>query len=306
MQIDPDFAAIAADPRNTSRPPPAHVTLETFRSVANAAMADPAPPDCTDISDHTATGDEADVRFRLYRPDGSTPLPVVVFCHGGGFVLGDLETHDGLCRRLCLSSGLAVVSVEYRLAPETRFPGAARDVLTVLRFLADSGPSLSLDMSRMALAGDSAGGNIAITATDMVIRVGMAPRHLALIYPVVDPDCSTDSHVRMASGPILSSEGMRWFWSCYLGSTPPKTNMIFAPLRAELSHFPPTTIVTAEFDPLRDEGIALARHLGTTGIAVHVSELPGTVHGYLSLAPDVAASRKTIQAVAAQLSAAMR
>lgn len=177
MTLSAEFAALTADPRATVRPPPAHVPLALVRAAANAAMADPCPPGGVLVRDSLALG----VPLRLFRAEDCAPGPVVIFAHGGGFVLGDLDSHDGLCRRLALASGLTIASVAYRLAPESRFPAGVDDLLTVARHLLASGHR------DLAFAGDSAGGYLALAASDRAVREGLAPFHLALIYPAIDP-----------------------------------------------------------------------------------------------------------------------
>lgn len=283
MTLDPPFAALAADPRATVRPPPAHVPLSAVRAAARAAMADPHPPGGVTVIEDAA----GPVPLRLYRPANAAPGRVVIFAHGGGFVLGDLESHDGICRRLALATGQTIVAVAYRLAPEATFPAGVEDLLAVARHLQAAGTP------HLAFAGDSAGGYLALAACDEALREGLAPRHLALIYPVVDPDCAMPSQHLFADGPILTRAAMQWFWACHLGSGAP-----WHPLRADLGHLPPCTIVTASHDPLRDEGEALARHLRGQSVATALSRIDGAPHGFLTLAPDALHSRACLATLA--------
>lgn len=283
MPIHPDYAQFAADPRNTVRPPPPHVALTLVRAAADAAMIDASPPAVHTVLDLSAPAHDRAVPMRLYRPYGHDRLPVIVFVHGGGFVWGSIQTHDGICRRLCIASGVAVVSIGYRLAPETRYPGAVLDVHAALTNLRLRGAEFGLDMSRYAMCGDSAGGNLALAATAQDLLCGHKPSHLALVYPAIDPACDTESFNIFKDGPVLTREAMRWFWSCYLQGTDTKCSILHSPLNASLSGFPPTWIGTAEFDPLRDEGEALAEHLAASGVPVTVERYLGAVHGFLSL-----------------------
>lgn len=306
MPIDPEFEPFVADPRCTVRPLPAHVPLEKARAIANAAMIDPDPPRVGTVEEHAAEGEGGAVPFRLYRPPGSGRLPVTIFCHGGGFVWGDLETHDGICRRLCIAADTVVASVAYRLAPETRFPGPVLDIHAVSRHLHERAEALGLDMDRFTLAGDSAGGNLALAATALAIGAGLAPKHLGLVYPALDPACAHPSHEEFRDGPILTSAAMAWFWASYLGEVPASTAVIHAPLLADLTGFPPVTVLTAEVDPLRDEGETLAERLREQAVPTTSRRITGTVHGFLSLAPDARASRACIEALSDGLRRALR
>lgn len=293
--LHPAFAALAADPRNTVRPPPAHVPLAKVRAAADAAMTDPAPPPVARVTDATVISDGQPVPVRLYRPVADGVLPVILFAHGGGFVWGSIATHDGICRRLALATGAAVLSVGYRLAPEAPFPAAMRDVLAVVGALPRFADAWQVDPGHLSLCGDSAGGHVVLTAAMALRGTADAPQRMALLYPAVDPTCAMDSHRRFADGPILSHAAMRWFWSCCLGNPPP---LPAAPLHADLRGLPPTLIVTAETDVLHDEGVALGQALARQGMAPVVHTAAGTVHGFLSLAPDAEPARDNLRTMA--------
>lgn len=306
LDIDPDFASFAADPRNTVRPPPPHVPLGKVRAAANAAMIDTAPPPVAVVQDGRVVTARSDIPLRLYRPQPDGVLPVIVFAHGGGFVWGSIDTHDGICRRLALASGMAVVSVGYRLAPEAPFPAARDDVLAAVGRVGELAEAWQIDPARLGLCGDSAGGHVALTAALALRDAGAGLRHLALIYPAVDPACASASHLRLAEGPILSSAGMRWFWQACLGEAvadPPKAAV---PLAADLAGLPPTVVVTAGLDPLCDEGDALARRLTGHGVAVNSRRFDGAPHGFLSLDPEAGASHACLAFVAGAAAASLR
>lgn len=289
--IHPDFAALAADPRNTVRPPPPHVTLERVRAVADAAMTDPAPPAVAMVRDDNVEG----VPVRLYRPVAGGRLPAILFAHGGGFVWGSIATHDGICRRLALASGMAVVSVGYRLAPEARFPAAMHDLCAVAGALPERAAAWGIAPSRPLFCGDSAGGHVVLTAALALRGTAHAPGALALVYPALDPACTSASHRRLAEGPLLTSAAMRWFWdACLGGAAPPEAR----PLEADLTGLPPTLIVTAGHDPLHDEGAALASRLAAHGVRVDLHDAPRAVHGFLSLAPDGEIARACLTRIA--------
>ncbi|MEY4161052.1 MAG: chloramphenicol hydrolase [Pseudomonadota bacterium] len=233
------------------------------------------------------------VAARLYVPEGAGELPpLTLFYHGGGWVLGSLETHDATARALARASGSAVLSVAYRLAPEQPYPVPLDDCYDALCWAAGHGPELGVDTSRLAVAGDSAGGNLAaacaIRARD---SAGPPLRHQLLIYPVTDRDYSRASYRDNGGGEyFLSAQMMDWFWNHYVGDAAADA----APLAmvqqvTDLGGLPPATVYTAEYDPLRDEGMAYADKLAQFGVPVEAEIAPGMIHGFFSmfaLVPD--------------------
>jgi acetyl esterase len=218
------------------------------------------------------------VPVRLYSPVRERPLPVVAFCHGGGWVAGSLHSYDPFCRRLANASGLAVVSVGYRLAPEHTFPAQLEDVEAVLGALEARGAALGLNPAAIAVAGDSAGGHLAALAAR---RSPARVRLQALVYPALDPACATASHRELSDGYGLSAAEMGWYWRTYLGGRE-------LPGEAGLASAPPAYVLTAEYDPLRDEAEAYAARLRAAGVSVQVRRWPGTAHGFarwLALTP---------------------
>jgi acetyl esterase len=231
------------------------------------------------------------VPLRLYRPlgSGSGPLPALVYYHGGGWVLGDLETVDNLCRRLANASGCVVVSVAYRLSPESKFPGPLEDCYEAARFLwVDSrdADDLGIDPTRIAVGGDSAGGNLAAGVARLALDRGSPPiRYQLLIYPITDFRFDTPSYLENAEGYGLGREMMRWYWDQYLASPEDGASPLASPLRAEdLSGLPPALVVTAGYDVLRDEGLAYADRLKEAGVPVEVQHYPGMIHGFFQMA----------------------
>ena len=282
MPVDPSLAALMSDPRNTVRPPPAHVSLDKVRHAADAAMAQGNLPQMAAVMDGTVVCGGHEVPIRHYRPTSDATLSAILFCHGGGFVWGSIATHDGLCRRLAVLTGASVISVGYRLSPECVFPGAPEDAFAVLSELVARPAAHGIAPDRIALCGDSAGGAICISVAELARRADLPLRHLALFYPAIDPACDSPSQHAQADGPILTQAAMQWFWDCYLG--PQKTEANLLPLRiAALSAFPPTTVAVAEYDPLRDEGAAFAARLAQAGVDATLTNYPGLVHGFLSL-----------------------
>ncbi len=281
MPVDPCFAALLAEPRNEARIPPPHVPMEKVRRAANAAVLGAVARPLHAVADLAIPVGDRFLSVRLYRPSAQENLPVLVFLHGGGWVWGSLDTHDTMCRELALQAGCAVLSVDYRLAPETPFPGSTDDAFAALRWIFEAAPALGLDATRLAIGGDSAGGNIAIAAALRARDAGLSLRYLALIYPALDPACDSASQREFATGHILTQDVMRWFWRCYLGSDDRTVDPLFAPLAADLKLLPPTTVVTAECDILRDEGAGFANRLMADGVATRQRRYAGMIHGFV-------------------------
>ena len=234
---------------------------------------------------HTRDLDAGGVPARLYRPNDRDDLGLLVFLHGGGWVLGNVETHDNLCRILANSSGQAVLSVDYRLAPEHQFPAPLDDAVTATRWAHANAASLGCSPDRLAIGGDSAGANLAI----VVGHLAPAPlRYQLLVYPATDLTCSFPSFTENAEGPQLTAAGMRWFINHYLGATPtsvtdPRVSPHFAADHV-LAKSPPTLLITAQYDPLRDEGDAYAARLAALGVPTSHVRFSGMYHGFFSLA----------------------
>ena len=247
---------------------------------------------------------------RLYRPEtASAAPPLLVYFHGGGWVIGTLDTHDGTCRALADKSGVAVLSIGYRLAPEHPFPAPLDDCYDALCWAVAQAESLGIDASRVAVGGDSAGANlagaVAIMARD---RHGPALRHQLLLYPVTDSDFTPASYAENGSGNyFLSTAAMRWFWHHYLGadakSPPPLAAILRTP---DLARLPSTTLIAAEYDPLRDEGMAYAARLSGAGVSVDAEIAPGMIHGFISMFDFVPDTWPWIEKAGRQLARAMQ
>ena len=223
------------------------------------------------------------LRMRIYRPLGDGPLPLLLFFHGSGFVLCSLDTHDGICRNLCAGARCIVVSVDYRLAPEHKFPAGLDDCLFATRWAAQHAAELGADGRRVAIAGDSAGGNLAAAVALRMRDEGRpALSGQLLIYPVTDYHTpGTPSYRENADGYGLTRDTMIWFWDHYLADPAEATHPYASPLRAKsLAHLPPALVVTAEFDPLRDEGEAYATRLREAGVPTVTSRWDGMNHGF--------------------------
>ncbi|WP_137752852.1 alpha/beta hydrolase [Sphingopyxis sp. L1A2A] len=238
-----------------------------------------------EVRDVTLDTSAGAVKARLYHPMPGTTLPLLVFIHGGGWVFGTLDTHDPLCRALAAAAEVAVLSLEYPRAPEHRFPTALDTVRAAVVTAAAEASTLGIDASRIAVGGDSAGGNLS-AALCLATRDegGPAIAHQLLLYPVIDNDFTRASHIENATGYMLSSEMMQWFWAQYLGDAGRAAGALATPIRADsLAGLPSATIVTAEYDPLRDEGIAYAERLKAAGVTVTHDHFPGVIHGFASM-----------------------
>ena len=245
--------------------------------------------DVASVEDRTAPGPGFEIPVRVYTPTGDGPHPVVVYLHGGGFVLGTLDSRDPICRTVADRAECVVVSVAYRLAPEHPFPAAVEDAYAATEWVAEHAAAFDGDADRVAVAGDSAGGNLA-AAVSLAARDRDGPDlvHQALAYPVLDHrDREYASRAENAEGYFLTAAGMDYFDGHYVDSWVHRENPYLSPLAAP-SHadLPPATVVTCGFDPLRDEGVAYAAALADTGTAVQHRHYPGLIHGIASMVAD--------------------
>ncbi|MDJ1137281.1 alpha/beta hydrolase [Streptomyces iconiensis] len=280
---------------------------EARRLLALAPAHPLPPPQVSEVTDRTVPGPEGapELPVRIYRPYGEAgPRPTVVFLHGGGWVLCDLETHDRTARELCRASGAVLVSVDYRLAPEVRFPEPVEDAYAAVRWCAAHVDELGGDPAALVVAGDSAGGSLAAGASLMARDRG-GPRIAlqALVYPATDSRADTDSHRLNAEGYYLTRRAMRWFAEQYFGPDGDRDHPYAAPVRADLTGLPPAHVVTAGCDPLCDEGRAYAARLREFGIGASEGHFPTMFHGFLGfgeLLPEAAEAMRGLgEAVAA-------
>ena len=298
------LAAAGGVPLNETDP-------ETARTMY-AAMAPLAgtPEDVASVENRTIPGPAGnDIPIRIYTPaSGTAPRPGIVFFHGGGWVIGDLESHDGPCRAMANVTGAVVISVDYRLAPESRAPAAAEDCYAATEWVADNAGSLDVDPGRLAIAGDSAGGNLtAVTALLARDRGGPPLRFQLLIYPVTDCTLSSGSIEENGEGYFLTADSMRWFVDHYLGAAIDPKDPIVSPLHADdLSGLPPAHVVTAEFDPLRDEGEAYANRLKEAGVPVTMKRYDGQIHGFFNLGMVIDAAREALPEICSHLSTGLK
>ncbi len=307
MTLDPQVSALlalfAADP--ATRPietlTPAEVR-DRLVKTARAFAGRPEPMDA--VEDRTIAGPASSLRVRVYTPPGGgAVLPGIVFFHGGGWVAGSLDSHDLLCRALCAGSGARLVAVDYRLAPEHRFPAAVLDAIAAAQWVAAHSADLGIDPSRLAVAGDSAGGNLAAVVAQHARAHGPALGFQLLIYPVTDTRTDTPSYVENARGYALERAGMMWFLARY---APDPDDARAAPLRADLANLPPALILTAGHDPLRDDGRAYAAALERAGNVVTLRDYEGLIHGFATMGGVSDVSREAVAAAARSLGDALR
>ena len=266
----------------------------------------PPPPDVAVVRDLTMPGPGGDIPLRLYRPAGSSSesaLPVLVYYHGGGWVIGDLDTHDTLCRELANGSGCAVVAVHYRLAPEHRFPAAAIDSIAALQWVHDNAKELQLDARRMAVGGDSAGGNLAaVVALAARDSGGPALAFQLLIYPATDNRRIAPSHQTNGAGYLLTRDTITYFHDHYLPDAAQDLDWRASPLLHEnLAGLPPAFVLTAGYDPLRDEGLQFAQRLTEAGNKSTLVCFERQIHGFILMGRVLDEAVSAVQLCAAQL-----
>jgi acetyl esterase len=301
MTLDPQVKALLDMMAAMPAPDFSTLTAAQYR----AGMDGPsmfAPGDAVaQVENRTIPGPGGELKLRLYR-DAAGPLPITVYFHGGGFVIGTLDTHDNICRCLARRSGSLVISVDYRLAPEAPFPAAVKDACAALAWAHRNAREIGGDASRMAVAGDSAGGNLAAVAAQHWRDHGPALRHQLLLYPITDWRADTESYRSFAKGYFLTWDMMNWFTRQYLPDQRMADDLRASPLRSrDLSGLPPATVITAEYDPLRDEGEAYAHAMGEAGVAVALHRWPGMIHGFASMLGAVGAADAALDTAARAL-----
>jgi len=306
MPLDPQARAMLDAMAAMPRPDFATLRAADYRA-ALAAMPPFAPGDPVAAQqDLVLDGAAGPLNARLYRPDDSTsPLPLVIYFHGGGFVLCGLDSHDNICRSLARRSGALVLSVDYRLAPEARFPAAANDAVAAVRWAAAHAARLGADPARLAVAGDSVGGNLAAVACQQLRGSGIALAHQLLLYPYLDctdTAAGSASYRECSEGYFLSAAELDWYRGQYLATPADAADVRASPLhQRDLHGLPPATIITAEFDPLRDQGEAYGEALQRAGSSATVRRWPGQFHGFISMQGVIDAASHALDAAAASL-----
>jgi acetyl esterase/lipase len=300
--VPPDPDARAYLDRVADAPAPGEVAPEVARANMAATASElfgPADP-VGAVVDRAIPGP---VRLRLYEPrEGRRPYGVLVYFHGGGWVVGNLDTHDGVCRALCARTPCLVVAVDYRLAPEHRFPAALDDAWAATAWVAEHAASIGANAGRIAVGGDSAGGTLAAGVAARARDHGLSLVLQLLVYPVTDCGFEHESYRENGTGYGLTEAAMRWFWSQYMGPDGDPSDPEASPLRLRnLAGLAPAAVLTAEYDPLRDEGDAYAARLRDAGVPVTHVCLDGLIHGVLRMPGVIPRGREALDVSAAVL-----
>jgi acetyl esterase len=306
-ELDPDLAAAIDEIESLGLPAWSDLSVAAARDLEDDLFSGPPEPPVAEVRDLAFDGPHGEVPVRAYRPgtaldaaDGE-PGRALVHFHGGGWTLGTLDSVDGICRELAVRADAVVVSVDYRLAPEHPFPVAVDEAAAAVGWVAEAADALGVDPARLGVSGTSAGGALAVAASLRAREFDEPPTPTGqfLLYPIAGHDFETDSYRENADGPLLTRADMRWFYEQYLRSPVDAANPYAVPLRAaHLGDLPPATVVTAGFDPLRDDGAALAERFGREGTAVEHRHYPAMAHGFCSLADRVPTAEAALSAVA--------
>ncbi len=306
MSLDPQAKELL-DIVNAFRTKGFHeIGAEKARETYNSRPANLAPEwvSLFQVSDHHIQHQGLDVPVRIYTPSESAdPLPVLVFYHGGGMVIGNIDSYDTLCRQIANQSNCIVVSVEYRLAPENKFPAAVEDAYAALSWVHEHASSLNGDPQRLAVGGDSAGGSLAAVVAILARNEGkITLQYQVLIYPATAPHADHESQLKFALGYFLERPTILWFHECYIRDDNDRLDFRYAPLIAsDHSNLPPALVIVADHDPLRDEGVAYAKRLEESGVEATLKEYKGMIHPFLSLAGVLDQGKQAITFVSEQL-----
>jgi acetyl esterase len=306
MPLDPQVQALLAEMNKQGLPPFEQMSPTFARSVAMGFRdLQGEPQNVADVRDILVPGPAGKLPVRVYHPELGQALPLLVYFHGGGWVIGDIEVVDRPCRALAIAAHCAVASVNYRLSPETKFPGPVEDCYAATTWLAAHAAELGADPARVAVGGDSAGGNLS-AAVSLMARDRYGPKLdlQLLIYPVTAPAKGTTfvSYSENAENYLLTRAAMEWFWDHYLNAEADGQNPYASPLfAADHGRLPPAIVITAEFDPLRDEGMAYARKLREAGVDVKTSHYAGQIHGFFWMAGAIDRGRDLIAEIGDEL-----
>jgi len=312
MAIDPQMRSVIARINSSGSPPFYTVgAIEARRLYKEArAFLSPPVPEVGAVRDLAAGGPAGPIPLRLYRGLGTAmdaSLPLLVYFHGGGWTIGDLDTHDSVCRTLANNARCAVVAVDYRMGPEHKFPAAVDDCIAATRWVAGQAAALGIDVARIAVGGDSAGGNLATVVAITLRDAGGPPLAFqALVYPATDQRMDTASHARLGEGYLLTRNNMLWFRDNYLVPAD-YDDWRASPIRAaDLACLPPAHIITAGFDPLVDEGRAYSDRLVAAGVPVLYECFEGMAHGFLTMGGAVAAANHALYRLGQSLAQAFK
>ena len=298
----------AAGGRPLEQMTPAEIRADrASRADAMAAMAGPLQQ-VARVEDRTVPGPSEPIPVRVYWPQTGSELPVLVYFHGGGFVMGNLDGVDRTCRVLANASGCIVVSVDYRLAPEHKFPAAVNDAYAAVKYVSEHAAEFNADPKRLAVGGDSAGGNLAAVVSLIAReRGGPAVAFQLLVYPVTDYDDNRPSLQEYAEGNLLTRNAVRYFWGHYLSWPEDGLHSHASPLKAEsLAGLPPAMVITAECDPIRDQGEAYAHRLREAGVPVTLKRYEGAIHVFFQLGGVIDSGKQAVADAGAALRAALR
>lgn len=307
MPLDPQVQVVIENLKQQGVPPLHALSVENARKVNLSAMA-ATPEEVWKVEDRHVPGPAGAIPVRIYSPRSEAALPVIVYYHGGGWVVGDLESADVLCRQLANGTNSIVVSVDYRLAPEHKFPAAPEDAYAAAVWVAKHAAALGADANRMAVAGDSAGGNLAAVVSLMARDRGFPfIRFQLLVNPVTHYSFETESYRSNAEGYGLTTNTMKWFWNHYLSNEQDGQHPYASPmLAADLGGLPPALVLTAEFDPLCDEGEVYADRLREAGVPVEAKRYAGMVHGFILQTGAYDQGRKAVEHAVCALREALR
>jgi acetyl esterase len=294
MPLDPQFQALRELRARSGAAPLYTLSVDQARAadLASVRASGGSPRPVHQVVDRWLPGPDGDLPVRLYRPSARRPLPVLLYFFGGGWTLGSIDTADALCRTLADETGCLVVTVGYRLAPEHPFPAAVRDCHAALRWVAGHAGELGADPDRLAVGGDSAGGNLAASVTLLARADGIDLVGQLLVYPCTD-QLADDGSMRDNADPwLFNHHSVAWYAGHYLAAPEDAADPLASPLRAaDLGGLPPALVITAEYDPLRDQGEAYAGRLAEAGVPVELSRYPGMAHGFFAMAGAVDAAR---------------
>jgi acetyl esterase len=307
MPLDPQAQGFLEQLAAAGAPPLHELSVDDARQVIVELFGTNENPEPVGkVEDRMIPGADGEISVRVYTPEGTGPFPVLVYYHGGGWVIGNLDAYDPTCRALTNAVRCVVVSIEYRLAPEHKFPAAPEDCYAALQWVGANADGINGDPMRIAIGGDSAGGNLtAVVAQMSRDRGGVRPVYQLLVYPVTDHGYDTPSYRENADDYLLTKDAMVWFWNHYLGSESDGNSPLASPLRADnLRDLPPALVITAEFDPLRDEGEAYAAKLRDAGVPVMLTRYDGMIHGFFSLGAVLDQGKNAMAEAAAGLRAA--
>ena len=302
MPLDPQARAVMDQLEALGLSPHNTVSLVEARKNSNSRPRAPGP-EVAKVENRSIPGVGPDIPVRIYTPAGNGPFPALSWFHGGGWVVGDLDTADGTARHLTVQTGCVVASVDYRLAPEAKFPAAADDCYAATQWIAQNAAAINVDPARIAVGGESAGGNLAAVVSLMAKDRGGPPLVFQLlVYPVTAWDFSTGSYSQNSDGYSLTTVAMKWYWNHYLSSEADAANPYAAPQVAkDLTGLPPALTITAEFDPLRDEGEAYGQRLQAAGVNSTNSRYDGMIHGFFGMSAVLDKGKQAISEASAAL-----